>query len=197
MANGKTVEDFFARQTTWEKEVSRLRAILQKLPLEEALKWGTPCYSFNGKNVVGIGSFKAYFGLWFFQGALLEDSAGVLQNAQQGKTRAMRQWRMQHAKDIKARLVTRYVREAITHIEAGREIKADRRKTLEVPDALARGLRRQKGATAAFRALRPGQQREYADFIASAKREDTLKRRLDKVLPLIASGRGLHDKYRK
>jgi uncharacterized protein YdeI (YjbR/CyaY-like superfamily) len=39
---------------------------------------------------VGIGGFKSYFGLWFHQGALLTDKAGVLINAQEGRTKALR-----------------------------------------------------------------------------------------------------------
>jgi uncharacterized protein YdeI (YjbR/CyaY-like superfamily) len=39
-------------------------------------------------------------------------------------------------------------------------------------------------------------QREYAEHIASAKREATKQTRIDKVLPMIVSGVGLHDKYR-
>ena len=43
----------------------------------------------NGKNLVGLGSFKSYVGLWFHQGALLADKHQVLVNAQQGRTRAI------------------------------------------------------------------------------------------------------------
>ena len=118
------------------------------------------------RNVVGIGGFKSYFGLWFHQGALLKDKKKFLINAQEGKTKALRQWRMHSSKDIKPTVIRSYVTEAIALAREGREIKADRNKPVDVPAELARGLRTVKSATAAFRELRPGQQREYAEYVA-------------------------------
>ena len=39
-------------------------------------------------------------------------------------------------------------------------------------------------------------QREYADYIESAKREATKITRLEKIIPLIEKGIGLNDKYK-
>ncbi len=49
----------------------------------------------------------------------------------------------------------------------------------------------------AFDAMTPGKRREYADHISEAKRTETKTSRLAKILPMIAAGAGLHDKYRK
>ena len=57
-------------------------------------------------------------------------------------------------------------------------------------------MRRHKGATASFRNLRKGLQREYAEYIAAAKRDETKLLRLQKILPMIMTGVGLNDKYR-
>lgn len=51
-------------------------------------------------------------------------------------------------------------------------------------------------AKKAFDALSPGKRREYADHVAEAKRDDTKARRVEKILPMIRSGVGLHDRYR-
>ena len=114
MRRHKTVDDFINSAQHFRSELERLREILNETKLEEDVKWGMPVYTFNGKNVVGIGGFKSYFGLWFFEGASLEDEANVLINAQPGKTKAMRQWRMTSAKEIKPTVIKRYVREAIS-----------------------------------------------------------------------------------
>jgi len=134
--------------------------------------------------------------LWFHQGALLEDSHGVLINAQEGKTKALRQWRMTSATDITPAVIKRYVKEAMALVDAGNEIKPERRNTVVVPNDLQKAMRRHKGALAAFRTLTPGRQREYADYIASAKRDDTKQKRIEKILPMISAGAGLNDKYR-
>lgn len=196
MKRSGTVDDYIARAEQWQQELEQLRTILKSTGLVETIKWGGPCYTYNGKNVVGIGAFKSYFGLWFHQGTLLDDDAGVLINAQEGKTRALRQWRMQSAKDIKAATIRRYVKESIGHVESGKQVKAERSRPIVIPKQLANAIRRRKGATAAFRALRPGLQREYADYVAEAKRDATRVRRIDKILPMIIAGIGLNDRYR-
>lgn len=84
MQRAKTVDDYIAHAGAWRDELIRLRNILRATPLQEDVKWGGPCYTYKGRNVVGIGSFKSYFGLWFFQGALLNDDNNVLINAQEG-----------------------------------------------------------------------------------------------------------------
>ena len=57
--------------------------------LLETIKWGVPVYTLNDKNVLGMGAFKSYVGIWFFQGAFLDDPQKKLINAQEGKTKAL------------------------------------------------------------------------------------------------------------
>ena len=196
MKRSRSVDEYIANGGDWQSELQQLRVILLGTPLVEEVKWGAPCYTHNGKNVVGLAAFKGWVCLWFHQGALLKDDKNVLINAQEGKTKALRQWRMTSAKDIKPGIIRRYVREAIALVDAGMEIKAERGKAIDIPDELATAMRRFKGATAGFRGLTPGRQKEYAEYIASAKRDDTKKKRIGKVLPMIAAGVGLNDKYR-
>ncbi len=196
MKRSKSVDEYLASTPAWREELTRLRDILNATGLHEEVKWGAPCYTHEGKNVVGIGGFKSYFGLWFHQGALLSDDAEVLVNAQEGKTKALRQWRMYAATDIKPAIIKRYVREAVRHVDGGRQIAANRSKTVNVPDELQTAIRRTRGATAAFRALTPGRRREYAEYVADAKRPSTKQRRIEKILPMILAGAGLNDRYR-
>jgi uncharacterized protein YdeI (YjbR/CyaY-like superfamily) len=196
MKRFKSVDDYIANADPWQQELARLRTILQATSLTEEVKWGAPCYTYKGKNIVGLAAFKGWVCLWFHQGALLRDDSKVLVNAQEGKTKALRQWRMTSASEIKPAIIKRYVREATELVDAGREIKAIRSKTVDVPYELTSAMRRHKGATAAFRALTPGRQREYAEHVASAKRDATKLKRIDKILPMIVAGIGLHDKYR-
>lgn len=190
-----SVDDYIA-DATWSDELARLRRILKTTGLEETTKWGMPYYTHAGTSIVGMASFKTYFGLWFSQGALLKDEDGVLINAQEGKTRAMRQWRMRSAKDIKAAAIKRYVRESIENAKAGKKVRRSAAKAVDVPTELELALKAQS-AGPAFGRLRPSQQREFADYVAAAKRSDTKARRIEKILPLIKAGTGLNDRYRK
>lgn len=196
MPSKKTPDDYFANLEQWGDELRSLREILTKTELVEEIKWGMPCYTINGKNVVGVSGFKSYFGLWFHQGSLLKDDKGVLINAQEGKTKALRQWRMFAATDIKPQIVKHYLKEAIALAKEGKEVKPARNKPLVVPPELKSALAKNARAGAAFKKLTPGLRREYADYVSSAKRADTKERRIRKILPMIAKGAGLYDKYK-
>ena len=196
MKRHKTVDAYIEDSDEWQEQLTRLRAILNSTELQETVKWGGPCYVYDGRHVVGMGAFKSYCGLWFFQGALLQDKNQVLINAQEGKTKALRQWRFQKGDKINSRTIKSYVKEAIELVKQGREVKPDRAKPVKVPVQLAAALRKNKKAGAAFKELAKGKQREYADYIADAKREETKLKRIEKILPMISEKIGLNDKYR-
>ena len=196
MKRSRTVDEYIETAEQWRDELITLREILRETELQEEVKWGAPCYTFNGSNVVGLSSFKSYFGLWFHHGALLKDEKKRLINAQEGTTRALRQWRMRSPDDIRPRIIKAYVREAIQLVRDDRKIAPRRNKPLVIPPELTEALRNNTKAKKAFTEMRLGLRREYADYIASAKKPETKARRLDKILPKITAGKGLHDKYR-
>ena len=196
MKKNKTVEEYLVAADNWADELVRLRKIVSSCGLQEEIKWGAPCYTDRGKNIVAINGFKTYFGLWFYQGALLEDKSGVLLNAQEGKTQALRQWRMHSASDIKPLLIKRYIKEAVAFSRAGKSVVLRAGKALPLPTELEQALQSSVAARRSFAALRPGQQRAYIEHVAAAKRADTRVRRVAKCLPLILAGAELNDQYR-
>jgi len=192
----ETVDQYLAHAKQWKRELTKLREILLETSLHEEVKWGAPIYTCNGKNVAGIAGFKSYFGLWFHQGALLKDPKKKLINAQEGITKALRQWRFKSIDEIDAKIIKAYVKEAIKLVEDGNEIKPIRKKKLVVPKELAAALKKNSSAATAYKKLTQFKQREYAEFIAEAMKPETKARRLEKILPMIAIGIGLNDKYR-
>ncbi len=196
MKRYQTADEFFKNETQWKSELAKLRKVLLAMPLEETVKWGGPVYTVDGKNVVGVAGFKDWVALWFFQGGLLKDPDGVFVNAQSGTTKAMRQWRFTDGKQIRVAPIKAYVKEAIELARAGKSIKPDRDKPVVVPPELTNALAKNKKARMAFEKMSKGCRREYAEYIASAKQNETKQRRLGKILPMIAGGGGLNDKYR-
>lgn len=192
----KTVDQYINRLELWKPEITRLREILIATGLQETIKWGAPCYTHQGKNVVGVGGFKSYFGLWFFQGALLSDKHKLLINAQEGRTKALRQWRMQTMKEIQPAKIRAYVGEAVKLVEAGKAIKPNRAKPVVIPAELEQAFKRNKRAHAMFKDFTIGKQREYTEYIAEAKQQATKSKRLEKILPMILDGVGLNDRYK-
>lgn len=194
----KKADEWFARDRAFSEPLKKLRKVMLDAGLEETVKWGMPCYMAAGQNVLGLGAFKNHFCIWFHQGALLDDPAGVLVNAQEGKTKAMRQWRMTDAKDVRPAAVARYVRAAMKNAEAGRKIPPAKpsSKSGRAPAELKAALAKDARTAAAFDALTAGQRREYGAYVADAKRADTKQRRIEKILPMIRKGAGLNDRYR-
>lgn len=196
MKNNKTVEDFLSNNENWRKEFEKIREILLKTELKEEIKWGIPTYSAHGKNIVAFAGFKNHVALWFYNGVFLKDEHKVLYNANEEKTRGLRQWRFTSADEINPDLVLSYVFEAIQNQKEGKEIKPESKK-LAIPAELQKALDSNKVLKSAFESLTPGRQKEYIEFIDSAKREPTRIDRLNKSIPIILEGKGLHDKYRK
>ena len=196
MTSKKTVDNYIETAKQWQAELKTLRKIILTTNLEETVKWGMPYYCLSGKNIVGMVSFKSYFGLWFTQGAFLKDEAGVLLNAKEGKTRGLRQWRMNSKNEINSKLIKSYVMEAIEITKAGKVIKPVRNKAFQVPSELELEMDNNPALKASFDNLSQFQKREYSDHINSAKQDETKARRLVKIIPMILSGAGLNDKYR-
>ncbi len=192
-----SVEEYIETNAHWQKEFELLRNIILKTELNEAIKWSAPVYDLNGKNVLGLGAFKNHFCIWFFNGVFLKDEHNILANAQEGKTKALRQMRFQNIEDVNQAMVLDYVKEAIANQKAGKELKVERKsKSIEIPKFLQLALKDNKELKKAFDSLTPGRQREYSIHISSAKRDATKASRLEKITPLILAGKGLHDKYK-
>lgn len=67
-----------AYRERWRAEIAEMRRVLAGLAMNEERKWGSPTYTVDGKNIVILQGFKEYFGLGFFQGALLKDPKRLL-----------------------------------------------------------------------------------------------------------------------
>lgn len=196
MQRSKTVEEFIDNHPQWKEEIGLLRKIALKTTFTETIKWGIPVYTIDGKNVMGVGAFKSYVGLWFFNGSFLKDDYNKLLNAQEGKTKGMRQWRFESLNEMDERLILEYLNEAIENQKAGKEIKIERNKPVIIPDELQNILDENNELKLFFECLTNSKQREFAEYISDAKREATKQKRLDKIIPMILSGVGLHDKYK-
>jgi len=192
-----SVEEYIEVNAHYKKELELLRAVILKTELEETIKWSAPTYCLNGKNILGLGAFKAHFCIWFHQGVFLKDEHNVLINAQENKTKALRQMRFKSIEDVDENLVLHYVKEAIENQRKGLELKPQRKtKPVVIPDRLKHALSTNTDLTQSFNNLSPGKQREYCEYISEAKREAIKISRVEKITPMILNGVGLHDKYK-
>lgn len=198
MSATEKVTAYINKHAHWRDELETIRELFLNSELEEEVKWGAPAYTLNGKIVAGLGAFKNHMGIWFHQGVFLKDVKQKLLNAQEGKTKALRQWRFEKGDPIEKELIAAYIQEAVENSLAGKEIKPQRTKIkdIDIPSELTTAFQENSALKSAFEQLTPGKKKEYAGYISEAKREATKVSRLEKITPMILEGKGLHDKYK-
>lgn len=188
------VDFFFEQDSQWRKEYLQMRAIALSTGLTEDLKWGQPCYTLNGKNIVLIHGFKEYCAFLLFKGALLKDPEGILVR-QTEQVQSPRQIRFTNVAEIKklAPTLRTYIQEAIKVEKAGLKVTLKKTSEYPVPEEFQERLDKDANLKTAFEALTPGRQRAYLFFFASAKQSKTRTSRVEKCVPQILDGKGLND----
>jgi uncharacterized protein YdeI (YjbR/CyaY-like superfamily) len=189
-----SVDAFVENEKVWREEFRELRRIVSSCPLTEELKWGKPCYSHEGKNVVLIHGFKEYCALLFMKGALLKDAKGILIQ-QTENVQAARQLRFTGAAQIAKleKTVKAYLMEAIEIEKAGLKVELKQTRDYPVPQEFQARLDGDRALRDAFEALTPGRQRGYLFYFSQAKQAKTREDRVEKCLPKIMDGLGLDD----
>lgn len=188
------VDEYLKKPQNWRKELTALRKILLDTPLTEEFKWGNPCYTFQKKNVVITGSFKAYCSLSFFKGALLKNPRQILSRPGEN-TRAARLIRftsLQEIRELKP-AIKDYLAEAIELEKTGQKVDLQQDKALALPAELQEKLAADSELQTAFAALTPGRQRAYILHFSAPKQSQTRVSRIEKCTPQILAGKGLHD----
>jgi uncharacterized protein YdeI (YjbR/CyaY-like superfamily) len=163
--------------------------------VEETMKWSMPHFMYEGM-LCGMASFKAHCTFGFWKGALVLGEDG-------GATKdAMGQFgRIERVADLpQKKTLVALVRRAMQLNEQGVKSPTRARKPkppAEVPDDLSAALARNRKARATFEGFSASQRREYVEWIADAKREETRARRLATTLEWLAEGKPMNWKYQK
>jgi uncharacterized protein YdeI (YjbR/CyaY-like superfamily) len=179
-----------AYRDRWASAIAAMRRVLAGLGMTEECKWGKPAYTVDGHNIVILQGFKEWFGLGFFQGALVKDPKKLL--VQLGSVQAGRVMKFASAKEITASSATiqAYVREAIAVAKSGRRVEKKKTSDFPVPEELTARFRKDARFKRAFDALTPGRQRSWLHHIGTAKQSATRVSRIEKAVPAIIAGRG-------
>lgn len=172
--------------------------ILQASPaLIEDWKWNNPCVATSTGLVCSYAAFKAHVSLHFFKGALI-DSPETSLFEHHSKETTSRHIKFSDVSQIKAAPLKRLVKAAVKTEASGAQLPKRTKRDLVVPPELTAELGKRKNSKAHkfFDALPCSEQREFALWITSAKREDTRSRRLTKTIEMLSRGERKNDKYR-
>jgi uncharacterized protein YdeI (YjbR/CyaY-like superfamily) len=196
------VDAYIAKAAPFARPIlEHVRAVVHEgcPDVEETLKWGMPSFTHGGGILCGMAAFKAHASFGFWKHALVvgegSEQAGM---GSFGKLASVR--------DLPPRKqLVAYVRKAAALNAHGagtmsarkapaRKAAAPKPAPVPTPE-FAAALRRDKAASAAFEAFSPGRQREYVEWIAEAKREDTRDRRIAQAVEWLAEGKQRNWKY--
>ena len=186
--------DFYFNKGNWQEELAQLRMIALDCGLNEELKWGCPCYTFEKRNIVLIHVFKEYCAYLFFKGALLKDTNGILIQ-QTENVQAARQVRFTNVKEIvkNEKILKAYIYQAIEVEKAGLKVPLKKTTEFAMPEEFEKKLAKNKALKTAFYALTPGRQRGYLLHFSQPKQSKTREARIEKSMQQILNGKGLND----
>ncbi|CAN7545781.1 YdeI family protein [Paenibacillus sp. LjRoot153] len=189
-----TVDEFYGKAKRWKDEFGELRRIIQECQLNEEVKWGCPCYTFQNKNIALVHGFKEYCAVLFFKGSLLQDANGVLIQ-QTENVQAGRQMRFTNVREITAMetILRAYIYEAIEVEKAGLEVNFKKNTEYKIPEELQTKFEEMPTLKTAFEALTPGRQRAYILHFSDPKQSKTRVSRIEKYKQQILDGKGLQD----
>ncbi len=187
------VDAFVGRAKSWQAEIQKLRSILLECGLDEDIKWGKPCFAFEGKNIAIIQPFKEHCSLMFFKGALLEDKHGLLRSQGENTQSALR-LEFTSESQIKKAALQYYVKQAIAVEKAGLSADSKAKRELQLPAELTQIMKKDRKLAKAFESLTPGRQRAYVLHFTGAKQSATRTARIEKCIPKILAGQGFNDR---
>jgi uncharacterized protein YdeI (YjbR/CyaY-like superfamily) len=182
----------------WPRELEQLRRIVLDCGLIEELKWGVPCYTFEGSNILIVSAFKEYCSISFFKGALLSDPHEILEKPGE-HTQAGRLIRFTNVQPIIALepILKEYIFEAVEVEKAGLKVDYSQH-NIPFPEELRKKMEEMPALKAAFFALTPGRQKSWLLHFSAPKQAKTRESRLEKSIGPILEGKGFHDStYKK
>ncbi len=188
------VDWYFDKAVKWQDEIKYLRKIVLDCGLSEELKWGVPCYTLNGSNILLIHTFKDYCAILFHKGALLKDADNLLIQ-QTPNVQSALQLRFMSLQDI-TRLEVKIkanINDAIEVEKSGQEVEFKKHTEFAVPEELQYKLNELPALKDAFEALTPGRQKAYLLYFSAPKLSKTRAARVEKYIDVILDGLGLGD----
>ena len=179
----------------WIEELRLLRKILLSSGLTEAIKWGAPCYSHQGKNILMLSALKDSVVVSYFQGAQLPDPQKLLEKPG-ANSRFARYIRFTDTIDIEKRklAIFDFIKAAVALKESDQPTDVSLNALPDHPLELTKLFAANPAFQTAFSALTPGRQRGYLLHFSSAKQSSTRTTRIEKCIPKIHTGKGWNER---
>ncbi len=194
MPTDPRIDRYIAESGDFAHEIlNHLRALMHTHcpEIEESIRWRMPFFDYKGRPLANMAAFKSHaaFGFW---------DRDALKMGQEGNG-AGQFGRIRTLADLPDdSVIADKIREGMAMIEAGQKPKRTTRgpkPEAEVPPALAHALALDAAAAATFAAFTPANRREYCEWIADAKRDETRDKRVVEAIAMLREGKKRNWKY--
>jgi len=186
MAYNPDVDAYIDRAADFAQPILRhVRDVVhQALPdAEEALKWGVPYFTVNGKNAVGMAAFTKHASVIVCSD---ETAGGGMGNF--GKLASVDQL------PPDTELIQQF-QDSARKVQDPKTSRPKPKPALDTPDDLVKAIDNAPGAREVFDNFTDAQRRDYIEWITSAKREATREKRVATAAEWIAEGKRRNWKY--
>jgi uncharacterized protein YdeI (YjbR/CyaY-like superfamily) len=177
----------------WTEEITILRSIILESGLTEEIKWGFPCYTLNGKNILMIAAFKDNCAISFFKGALLMENPILEKSGENSNTFRLIRFQGMEKINQEKETIQQIIHEAIEIEKSGKKLPKTDYSSIEIPEELENAFEEDHIFKAAFKSLTPGRQRGYILFFSQPKQSQTRTNRIEKFKNAILEGKGMND----
>lgn len=204
----------------WDRELALLRSWILETGLVEECKWGVPCYTQNGRNLVMLSALKDACVLSFLEGASLKDATGLLEkpgpNSVRDRVIRWRSWEaLQGAEVVVKELLQQHIngspsaqggRPSAQGVQSRRTKGSTKKEshspekgsgstegTPDYPAELQTYMQAHPDFAQAFEALTPGRRRGYLLHFSGAAQSSTRLRRIETSRPKVMAGKGMQE----
>jgi uncharacterized protein YdeI (YjbR/CyaY-like superfamily) len=203
MKKNQKVDDYILKSASFSQPILyKMRAIIEEAEthIEETIKWGFPCFTFQNKIICSFSAYKNHCVFRFWQGASLEDSEGILSKV--GETEMGELSKIKNLEDLpKSEVLIKYIRAAIGLSQKGsakkpltkeKKLTVDL-KSVDLPDIFNSFPKQAEK----FDSFSPSHRKEYISWIIEVKTEETKLKRIKTMMEWLLEGKSRNWKYEK
>ncbi len=203
ISKNKAIDAYIAKSADFAKPIlTHIRKIMhQTCPnVEEKIKWGFPHFDYKNEMMCSMAAFKSHCAFGFWKAALMKDT-GLIEKAK-SETAMGHLGKIMSVKDLPSdKKMVAYINEAMKLNELGIKLPAKpkpaEKKELIVPDYFTAALQKNKKAVKVFENFSNSHKKEYVEWIAQAKTEETRNKNIAKAIEMMAEGKSKNWKYAK
>jgi uncharacterized protein YdeI (YjbR/CyaY-like superfamily) len=199
----KAIDAYISKSADFAKPIlNHIRELVHKTcpVVEEKMKWSFPHFDYKGEMMCSMAAFKQHAVFGFWKAALMKDP--VLVETARSEVAMGHLGRLTSVKDLPSdKKMMAWIKEAMLLNDKGIKLaakpKAADKKELIIPDYFISALTKNKKAKQVFEAFAYSHQKEYVQWIAEAKTEDTRNKRMTTALEWLSEGKNRNWKYER